>query len=600
MPQPPLPPELVSHDIPLSAGLARDTWRGSATAAVRRAYAADPEQGWQCWRNELASRSRPSSGEHYGRPSPWWFLGGLPEGITLPDWPLGARPPGGESVDDRALPRDVEAWIDRPREPAASIHRAIEAVVIAGALPRLARQLSPGLWWRLLDWLLAMADDAGAIDLKTAPLAHQLLAGELPLTLAWRLPEVRPCWQRRSVARRALSSGLVELLDGEGLPHADWISQTGPLLGCWTRCRAIGEQLAGGCFDRAAQLQYEWLVRQALRLLRPDGTLPLTNGQSLPVSAELLKAALRLGGDEEDWQIAARVLPGWKKQHTWPPEAMPEPSLHSEWAEVAVLRGSWSRVAPRLTVAYASEPLMAELVGGGELLFSAQWACDVRFAGQAVHAASDWVALCWHVDEGVDYLELELELDAGLVLQRQIFLAGADRIALLADAVLAPHPGRIEYASRLPLAPGVEFEAAEQTREGWLVGRERLGRVFPLALPEWREEHCEGELEVVQHQLQWRQTADARRLYAPMLFDLDPKRIDRKATWRRLAVAESLEAQPAEVAVGYRVAVGQKQWLIYRSLAERANRTLLGHNLVSESLIARFRRGKVEPLVEIE
>ncbi|MEX0714781.1 MAG: hypothetical protein WD278_20765 [Pirellulales bacterium] len=59
--------------------------------------------------------------------------------------------------------------------------------------------------------------------------------------------------------------------------------------------------------------------------------------------------------------------------------------------------------------------------------------------------------------------------------------------------------------------------------------------------------------------------------------------------------------QPADPAVGYRVQVGRQQWLIYRSLAERGNRTVLGHNLISEFLVARFdRQGKVEPLLEIE
>ena len=55
------------------------------------------------------------------------------------------------------------------------------------------------------------------------------------------------------------------------------------------------------------------------------------------------------------------------------------------------------------------------------------------------------------------------------------------------------------------------------------------------------------------------------------------------------------------MAVGYRVAIGKKQWLIYRSLARPANRSLLGHNLESETLVARFdRRGEVESLIEIE
>jgi hypothetical protein len=68
-----------------------------------------------------------------------------------------------------------------------------------------------------------------------------------------------------------------------------------------------------------------------------------------------------------------------------------------------------------------------------------------------------------------------------------------------------------------------------------------------------------------------------------------------------LTVGESLAAVPPEVAAGYRVAVGRRQWLVYRALAHKGNRTLLGHNLSTEFLVARFSQdGEVAPLIEIE
>ena len=86
-----------------------------------------------------------------------------------------------------------------------------------------------------------------------------------------------------------------------------------------------------------------------------------------------------------------------------------------------------------------------------------------------------------------------------------------------------------------------------------------------------------------------------------MFLDLDRRRFRRRMTWRRLTVAESLRPVPADAAVGFRVAIGDRQWLIYRALATRANRTLLGHNLATESLIARFGKdGEVASIVEIE
>ena len=62
-----------------------------------------------------------------------------------------------------------------------------------------------------------------------------------------------------------------------------------------------------------------------------------------------------------------------------------------------------------------------------------------------------------------------------------------------------------------------------------------------------------------------------------------------------------IRAQPAEAAVGYRVAIGKAQWLIYRSLTPPRSRSLLGYNVCSETLVARFdRHGEVDPLIEIE
>jgi hypothetical protein len=49
------------------------------------------------------------------------------------------------------------------------------------------------------------------------------------------------------------------------------------------------------------------------------------------------------------------------------------------------------------------------------------------------------------------------------------------------------------------------------------------------------------------------------------------------------------------------VQIGRLQWLVYRSLAQPAVRTVLGKNLLSEFLVGRFLSdGKVDTLLEIE
>jgi len=120
-------------------------------------------------------------------------------------------------------------------------------------------------------------------------------------------------------------------------------------------------------------------------------------------------------------------------------------------------------------------------------------------------------------------------------------------------------------------------------------------------MPEWRAEQYPGHLQAVAEGLELRQTSAGQRLYAPLFMDLDRRRFRRRMTWRRLTVADSLAPVSAETAAGFRVAIGDQQWLIYRSLATKRNRTVLGHNLATESLIARFGKdGEITSIVEIE
>jgi hypothetical protein len=194
-----------------------------------------------------------------------------------------------------------------------------------------------------------------------------------------------------------------------------------------------------------------------------------------------------------------------------------------------------------------------------------------------------------------------MSLEEGLCVQRQMLLAKRDSLLLLADVILGDLPASLKYRGRLPLAEGVSFQPADETREGYLNGRRRVALVLPLALPEWRVDRRVGSLAQTERGLELRQQGQGRSMIAPLCFDLRPRRMTRPFTWRQLTVAENLEVQPDDVAVGYRMMIGKEQWLIYRALSHKGNRTLLGHNLSSEMLVARFDRdGEVDPLVEIE
>lgn len=599
---------LFPADARILNGSARTLWHKSAPQPVRRAFSSgNHSDGWHAWKTYLATRKRP---DHPAKllPADRGALGwALPDGLdpqTAPLWPDHARKllPDRRPADP-SLERDLLSWLGESAGAAANPAYALEALARCRAIVRLAAVLAPEVWWALLDHLLAAAADAREIELDEDPLVHQLLAGELALTLAYLLPEIAPCRKLKSAARRALSSGLVDLLDGQGMPHGKHLGLLRPLLASWTRCRAMGDQLKGGCWTKAAGHQFQWLLRHALRLARHDGSHVFSHRPAPDCDAELFAAALQFGGDEDDHQIAALVLPPAKKTPKTRADQspLPRPATHSEWASVAVLRPRWSRSGERLTVVYARQQLQTELGCGKDVLWSGPWELEVRIDGRPAMPESDWEQLCWVSDDDVDFLELEIELSGGLRVQRQMLLARQDHFLLLADAVLGARSASLEYRGCLPLCPRVAFQAAKRSRDGFLAGSKRRALAIPLALPEWQADLRVGQLSQTSGGLQLRQSARARRLYAPLFFDLDRRRINRPATWRQLTVAALLAVQPDEVAVGYRVAVGKKQWLIYRSLAEKANRTLLGHNLSTEMLMARFHRsGKVEPLLEIE
>ena len=81
---------------------------------------------------------------------------------------------------------------------------------------------------------------------------------------------------------------------------------------------------------------------------------------------------------------------------------------------------------------------------------------------------------------------------------------------------------------------------------------------------------------------------DSAGLYAPLLLVLSRNKVTENYTWRQLTVAEELNIQPADVARGYRIQIGKKQWLLYRSMTEFGNRTLLGQNYSSEFAFGEF------------
>ncbi len=498
----------------------------------------------------------------------------------------------------------IESWLDSANSREPEIGLALECLSLTHALPELSIVLGPEEWWSLLGRLVQLSVDSRAISLDEQPLIHQLMAGELALTLHFSFPEIGFQQDLWSQGREELTRGPIDLLDGEGLFHVRHLPLLRPMLACWTRVINMGEALGKSPLRSEARVQYEWLVRQAVRLTRNDGTQALSGRSTGSWCPELFDMALDHSDDPSDDKAARMSLPGRRpKQGSGRFTEMPNPMVHSEWAELTLLRSSWKPKSERLTVAHANRSIYGELEASGMVLWSGLWEPRVQADGQQVRLSGDWEVVCWFSDNDGDYLELEVQCENDFTFQRQFFLARQDRFLYVADAISGDRVFDLEYECQLYLGPDVSFAPDPEATEGFLVNDrgQPLAHCFPLALPEWRSACGVGSLVGEDGCLQLRQQVQAQRLYAPLWFNLDPRRMGNPITWRQLTVAEKLERVSLDQAVGYRVQVGKKQWLIYRTFTPGANRTVLGQNLTSDCLIARFRRdGSTETLVEIE
>jgi hypothetical protein len=575
-------------------------WHRSAPARLKQSCPADdPFRGWKVWRHHLAHRQQPILPPFLSKKQPA-ILWGWPDLWHRNDLQSVLRSP------DILAHHVLEETRTRPLE----LPSVLKTLALAYSLPALAKEVSPEIWWHCCQRLheIALHAQHHRIEWHAKPceiIRQQLLAGEMPLVLGYLLPEVRAMRALRKTARATLSEALVELTDGQGLPHARWLPVLGPLFACWTRCRWLGERLKRGCWSPEADLQYQWLVRHALRLAEANQRFVLTDNLSPGWTKPLFATALELAGDQADLAAAAvaispRLVP---RRVRYTPSNLPKPSLNSDWSGIAVLANGWSPQDIRLALSYASHPLQIELSADGDRLLAGQWQCETTCDGQPVQVVGEWERLCWESSKRCDYLELSVALSHGLRLERQVLLAHRDRVLYLADIIVSADrtPRTIGHTFGLPLDAHARWQPEAETRDGVIIGTKARAAVLPLALGEWRSDPRGGDLGEHCSCLTLTQEAYGRALCCPLCIDLDRKRSRHERTWRQLTVGESLQVVPHDAAVAFRAQSATDQWLFYRSLGPVGNRTFLGQNIAGEFSAGRFlNTGKYKEWIEVE
>lgn len=420
------------------------------------------------------------------------------------------------------------------------------------------------------------------------PVTHQLLYGELPITLGLRFPMLQESDELVHDGRQLLANGMQELLDGDGLPHGNYVNQSGMLLAIWTRALKLCDLANTECFDIDAQTQYEYFVRQMLRLVRRDGTLVFSEDEV--DLKKLMASALSCYHDDDDKALAGVVFPKAKseKRKKTSLNSLPEASTNSEWGELTVMQTEWLPKSPKLSVHYGQRKIQAELSSAGVLL-NGEIQNQIFLDEKVVTATTDWEVVCWHSDQDGDFLELECELENGAKWQKHFLLARSELFLLTADVLMNTGAKQVRLESTWPMAADVGFGVAHETNELFLTRKAKTAAgLIPIALPEWKTERTDSRVSLSGSQLEFVMVGTGDNLYCPMFFDLDPKRCRKQLTWRQLTVAEKLEILPQSDAVGYRIHVGNQQWLVYRSLVEPESRTVFGQNFSVEFYVGTF------------
>lgn len=448
--------------------------------------------------------------------------------------------------------------------------------------------------------------------IQVDPVLTTLRDVELPLALAAANVEsiggAHPM-DVRQAAGNTWHELIYRYLDGEGMLHGRWLDCLPELLSSWARCEMLAKSQGGSLLGSEDHKQCEQLFAHTIAWCRNDGSLRLAD--EISRSWDWAKTAHRVFGRNSPFPGSTKEAASQGKSAKNKPKLKTSSATsltrYSEWSKTAILATANDATTPAsLALCFAQPELRLEFAAGGKTWLQGMPKTTLVFDGEPIVTADTWDEVCWHEDEDAVYLELQQDFGTHGKLQRQLLLGRKDRFLLISDAVLANHSHEIEYVTHWPLASEVEFSAAEKTREASLSVGVATVSILPLSEPEWRSQFspCEltsSEMTSRDRAITFSRKASGRNLYAPLWFDFDSPRTKKPLTWRRLTVAEAMDVVPLDVAAGYRVQTGDEQFLIYRSLAARGNRTLLGKNLVSEYVVARFaRNGTTEAILEIE
>lgn len=556
------------------------------------------------------------------------------------------------STDTDLIPA-AEMFLEASRDGRSDLAGDVGCILWAASLPALTSILPLELWWNLLAELQRRVASTLAHDEVQSP-HHLLLAGELGLTLAYRLVDIPTCAARGKPSASAVQAYLDHddsIDEALRTPHAlratmasiirceEWMRvvakrkfkkshrATAEELAGWiaATCRVDGSQVLTQTISRDVALDHVGMVSRAskaakkktkstsksnkpLRPIAPAGLM----GRAMKYDTDSLLPAFSasLGQSQSGGRLAWEI-------------SLPESMWHSDVAGLVAMMPEWDVRRGRTFIDYSDEVMRIEVMSGRRTILSGPLHTTIELDGACQTPKGAWQTTCEYTDDDVHYLELEQSFTGGVVLQRQFMVIRDDRCVMISDTVLPanfePNPDAasdspfgslsevpIRCVTRYPIPDNVSAMSDDQTREVYLHDSKRRAMMLPLPAAEWRigPTDCTAEPSNTNDESHsvLVTTNGIGAVYSPVWIDFQSRRFHRKRTWRTLTVADDLQLIPRNIATGFRIQIGSEQWMLYRSLLGRRPRSVLGKHLVADFFAGRFHPGDggVEELVTVD
>lgn len=489
--------------------------------------------------------------------------------------------------------------------------RPYELLLLTELLENVGARLAPetliSVWRQCLFAAASLCFNLEETDFSETPEDQVLLvSGELPWRLSFLFSEISGAKHFRQLGQQNLRECFFDRTDNDGTPHADYLPRIDFWLATLTRSLFIGQVWKKPVLDKEALERFQFSVEKLAAACDVSGKIALCPTHSVAHLNLLTLAAYfaEIPGRNAERLYLKSLSADKKKRESFMIQAEDQASSQSDWSALALMRNYWSDAANLLAVSWNGELPELSLSAMGKSLLGGSWDFSLTVDGKEITGDGEWSSVCWNSDEDADYLELQMDLESGYTLERQILLPRNQHFVFLSDIVTGTETTNLEYRSVIPVTLGIAGALDDETHEMVLKTKGLSARVFPIGLPQERDFFQPGSLtlndqsQLVLHQ----QVSEANGLYAPLIIDWEPGLKRKPADWASLTVSEGGNISARDEASGHRLRIGKHQLLVYRSLKKGAQaRAVLGHHTNYESVIGRFDTdGDLMPLLYVE